>query len=202
MNNEISTKDRILDSAIELFSQKGFSETPTRKLSQKSGITVSSLYNHYQSKEEILDRILQLYKEERNKQKLPDEALEQIVMSYTPYQILYKGFQNIKDATSSDKMKKIAKILLMELYRNKKVRDFYITFSLNANIEAYEKLFKKMIEKSKIKMNDVNVLASTYLAIINFFYHEYFIFKSDNRDTAELEQKIQKQIKLFVESIE
>ena len=202
MDIEMTTKERILNSAIELFSQNGFSETPMRKLSQKSGIKVSSLYNHYQSKEEILDSILQLYKEEITKQKLTDKTLDQIVMSYTPYQILYKSFQKIKEATSSEKINKIAKIFLMELYRNKKVRDFYVVFSLNENIESYEKLFKKMVERKKIKKNDISVLASTYLAIINFFYHEYFIYKTDDRDTIELEQKIHKQIKLFVDFIQ
>ena len=202
MSNEIATKDRILNSAIGLFSTNGFTETPMRKLAQKSGIKASSLYNHFQNKEEILESILQFYKDEINKQKLPDESLDRIVMSFTPYQILYKGFQNIKDATSSDKITKVAKILLMELYRDKKVRDFYIVFSLKENLASYEKLFKKMIEKNKIKKNDVSVLASMYMAIINFFYHEYFIFRTDDRDTAELEQRIQKQIKLFVDFIQ
>ena len=201
MEKEVKTKDRILNAAIDLFSKDGYSATSMRNLAAKSGIKVSSLYNHYQSKEEILDSILQFYKTEISKEKLPDEALDQITAAYSPFEILYTGFNQIKEAAFSDKIRNTAKILLMELYRNKKVRDFYVNFSLNENIDSYKKLFGKLAEKNKIKKHDIAVLASTYMGMINFFYHEYFIYITDDRDTKQLEEKIKKQISLFVDFI-
>ncbi len=66
-----STKERIIDAAINLFAEKGFAETSTREIAQMVGVTAASLYNHFVSKEEILQAILELFDEIR---KLGSEA--------------------------------------------------------------------------------------------------------------------------------
>lgn len=48
-----STKDRLLQAAKELFAQKGFHGTSTREITQRAGTNLSSLYFHWQSKENL-----------------------------------------------------------------------------------------------------------------------------------------------------
>ena len=48
-----STKERLLQVAKELFARKGFHGTSTRELTQRAGTNLSSLYFHWQSKENL-----------------------------------------------------------------------------------------------------------------------------------------------------
>lgn len=52
--SETSTKDSILDAALELFACKGFEATSVRDIASAVGIKAPSLYKHYGSKQEIL----------------------------------------------------------------------------------------------------------------------------------------------------
>jgi AcrR family transcriptional regulator len=49
-----STRDRILDVALDLFTDQGFDGTSMREIAERLGITKPSIYYHFASKEEIL----------------------------------------------------------------------------------------------------------------------------------------------------
>lgn len=52
------TKSRIIDSAYELFLEHGFNATGVREISQKAGVTVGAIYNHFENKEQIWKEII------------------------------------------------------------------------------------------------------------------------------------------------
>ena len=56
-----SNKQKIMNSAIDLFSEKGYTETTVRELAAVSGVKEASLYNYFPSKSAILDFILSEY---------------------------------------------------------------------------------------------------------------------------------------------
>lgn len=59
-----STEERILAAATVLFSEKGYHATTMREVAAEVGIKAGSLYNHYESKEELLFRIARSVMEE------------------------------------------------------------------------------------------------------------------------------------------
>ena len=58
---QVSTKQKILDSAINLFALKGYTETSVRELATAVGVKEASIYNHFPSKNAILEKILEEY---------------------------------------------------------------------------------------------------------------------------------------------
>lgn len=56
-NRNSTKKEVIIDKAAQLFMEKGFSATSMRDLAEKVGVEAASLYNHIQSKAEILQII-------------------------------------------------------------------------------------------------------------------------------------------------
>lgn len=58
---EISTRARILDAALELFSHYGFVGTSVRRLARAVGLRESSLYNHFPDKKAILKTLISEY---------------------------------------------------------------------------------------------------------------------------------------------
>ena len=53
------TKERILETALELFAQSGYLGTSMSDIAERLGITKAALYKHYAGKQEILDRIVE-----------------------------------------------------------------------------------------------------------------------------------------------
>ena len=49
-----TTKEKIIETSIELFNEKGSLNTSTRHIADKLGISVGNLYYHFKNKEEIL----------------------------------------------------------------------------------------------------------------------------------------------------
>jgi len=58
-----NTKERIFYTAVELFSENGYNKISVRDIAKAVGITVSSLYNHYGSKEEIINSLYDFFAE-------------------------------------------------------------------------------------------------------------------------------------------
>jgi AcrR family transcriptional regulator len=48
-----SMRERILDVALELFSEQGYEKTSLREIAQKLGVTKAALYFHFEHKEDI-----------------------------------------------------------------------------------------------------------------------------------------------------
>ena len=55
---EPSTKDRITEAALQLFSEKGYLGASMSDIAKRVGISKAALYKHFASKQEILDRIV------------------------------------------------------------------------------------------------------------------------------------------------
>ena len=54
-----STKQEILDAALELFSVQGYEATSISQLAEAVGIRKASLYSHFENKQAILDALMQ-----------------------------------------------------------------------------------------------------------------------------------------------
>jgi AcrR family transcriptional regulator len=49
-----STRERILDAALDLFIEKGFDKTSLREIAEQLGVSKAALYYHFASKDDIL----------------------------------------------------------------------------------------------------------------------------------------------------
>jgi len=79
-SNPASTRERILQVAIVLISQKGYAKTSTRDIAAALSIASPSLYHHFPSKEAILAAILAepvAYLEEVYQRALPLKSADQ-----------------------------------------------------------------------------------------------------------------------------
>lgn len=193
----LTTKNRIVEHSIDLFSEKGYVETSMREIAEKCNIKASSIYNHFKSKEEILDTILFYYRDELSNLRMNDNAIDYLVDNFSLEEIFIKRFLKILEITSSKIIKNIIRLFLSELYRNPKIRTFYTDWYYNEKTADSMKLFKKLRDKKIIKEINLELLISMDSAIINEFYHELFLYQSDGMDTDELEDKIKQKFSFF-----
>ena len=60
----VTRRDELLAIAAEIFSQKGFASATVREIADAAGILSGSLYHHFDSKESMVDEILQTFQQE------------------------------------------------------------------------------------------------------------------------------------------
>ena len=56
----MTTKEKITETALDLFSQRGYDGVSVRDIARAVGIRESSIYNHFQSKRAVFDAIVDL----------------------------------------------------------------------------------------------------------------------------------------------
>ena len=108
-----NTKEKIFEVSIDLFSQYGYDGVSIRQIAKEVGIKESSIYNHYPSKESILDEILNYYIREMLKEEAPlMQSSQNLDLGFdTFYRI---GSERFISKLSEEKMMKITRIFLVE----------------------------------------------------------------------------------------
>ena len=163
------TKERILAAALDLFSQNGYAGTNIRELTAALGLVKSSLYKHFESKEEIWDALLDsmiAYYGERfgSPERLPPapDSLEGLV-SMT---------MGMVDFTIHDeKVIKTRKLLTIEQFRDDRARALATKHFLTGLRDMFTPIFKSMMDKGLIRQEDPAMLAFAYTAPISALIH-------------------------------
>ena len=56
-----TTKEKIIETSINLFNEKGCLNTSTRHIADELGISIGNLYYHFKNKEEIVIEIYEIF---------------------------------------------------------------------------------------------------------------------------------------------
>lgn len=197
-------KQKIFDISIGLFSRFGYNGVSIRQIASKVGIKESSIYNHYNSKEEIMDSILNYYIERMLAQGIPlDDASANLDVGFDHfYQMGLNAFaMQLKD----EKMSKITRIILIESYHNERINDFLKKSILEDAIKGWIALFELMKSKKLIREDaDSLQLAESFYKYGLFLLYEHYIINYPEDDEIFVErlcEKSKNHIELLFESV-
>ena len=84
IEEDMSTKEKILDAALTLFAENGYDGTSVEQIASIVGIKAPSLYKHFNGKEDILNALIdsaetryeEMFGSERNIGKTPESPEE------------------------------------------------------------------------------------------------------------------------------
>jgi len=82
------TKQRIFDVSVKLFSEKGYDAVSLREIAAEVGITNAAIYNHFNSKEAILNDIFAAFKRKLDGYILKKAQVDRYIETDTPRQLL------------------------------------------------------------------------------------------------------------------
>lgn len=134
------TKKKVFDSAIELFSKNGFENVSLRDLGDAVEITQSTIYNHFSSKQELLDTIYDYYIEHFHDNLKPVEEVKEMLKNIAGEElcfILMFTFES-PDREKYKRMVLITKIIYMRFFQDDRARDIFLNL-MNADVEDYVK---------------------------------------------------------------
>ena len=199
---EKGTKEKIFDAAVDLFAEKGYEGVSIRDIAKAVGIKESSVYKHYSSKDAILDIIFEYLKARLYPQQASGVDMDAMLEALTLEQILEAGLLSIRQMMNDPYMVKITRIITIELYRNKRIRDFFYGQMFERPVDETELMFRRLMDKKKIKVTDPRALATSYFAFTAYMHMETFLLRYEEGIDLELiERKSRAHMKLFVEML-
>lgn len=178
------TKERIMETALELFAEKGYLGTSMNDIAKQLGFTKAALYKHYTSKQEILNRIVERMNEmdyERAKQfEMPEGNLTEIVVAYqkTPIEKVraYSKAQFLH-WTEEEFSSRFRKMLTLEQYRDPEMAQLYQKYLATGPVDYMAAIFRGLTDSEE---------AAQHLALE--FYGPMFLLYSVSDSGAEQEQ--------------
>lgn len=171
-----TTKEKIFDVSIDLFSEKGFNAVSIREIGRGVGIRESSIYNHYSNKEAILDSILDFFIKEMEQSGIPEEQTE-LLLEQSPETFYHAGSKMFEEKMSDPKMIKIWRLVLIEMYHNPKIKEFFLKELIEVPIKSWTFIFSMMMEKKLIKQANPERLAREYFSYAIYLLIENFVLK-------------------------
>ena len=192
-----STKERIFDVSIDLFSKKGFSSVSIREIAREVGIRESSIYNHYPSKDAILDAIFAYFEKEMMKMRPPEAGnLDKI----TP-DIFRERVDRTLNIIKTPKMEQIFRICSNEQFRDKRARMIILHNLIKEPHQFTENALQKMVESKLIKHIDPKILSVEFQYPIYSLFLEYLLSRCEGTPTDVVEEKISNHVEHFQNTI-
>lgn len=166
MGKGLETKERIIQTAIDLFYERGYANASTRELVKRLGMTKSSIYSHFSSKDEILFTIVQragakvlaTLNEVIEKYDDPVECLRRMISRFVSLLEVMSKEASIF-ASELDQLPKNYRKLCAEQHRQ--------VFSL------FRDKISELEENNLINPNDRTLLTFSILGAINWVYRWY-----------------------------
>ena len=153
------TKERILETALELFAQSGYLGTSMNDIAKQLGITKAALYKHYTSKQEILNRIVermnQMDYERAEQYEMPETEPDGFAEAYlhTPVQkIRAYSMAQFDHWTKETFSANFRKMLTLEQYRDPKLSQLYQDYLAAGPMEYMAAIFRKLTDSDEAAM--------------------------------------------------
>ena len=146
------TKERILEAALEMFSQNGYAGTNIRELSASLGLVKSGVYKHYESKEAIwnalLDQMIAYYADHfGSADHLPPvpDSLEALTR---------QTMRMVNVTVHDEKIAMTRKVLTLEQFRDPRARELATKHFLTGLTDMFTRIFTGMTEKGLRRMSN------------------------------------------------
>ena len=202
MGNESSTKQRIMEVALDLCSQKGVDAVGVEEIARAVGIKAPSLYKHYKNKQAIFDSIMEemerRYEDETERMYHHISHAENDKANYIfidEDELVRREMKVVDYLMHDNYVSKFRKLLIVEQFRDKKFSDIYNTRHINFMVTYHKRVFIELINAKVIKDEDPYIMSIQYMAPI-------FELLAWNDREPEMEERtidlIEKHIRQFV----
>ena len=187
----MDTKQKILDEALTLFSEKGYANVFVGDIAERVGIKAPSLYKHYKSKRAIFDAII----EEMNR-RFDEQAKamningsnaaadSEIYKNMSEEHLLGLGRQFFLYFLHDDYNKRFRKMLTIEQFHDKELADLYTKLYVDDPLAYQSMLLGMVAQAGLLKTDNVEIMT------LHFYAPIYYLLTICDRDPLREEQAL------------
>ena len=171
----MDTKQRILDEALTLFSEKGYANVFVGDIAEAVGIKAPSLYKHYKNKKAIFDAIIdqmnRRFEEQAKAMNISgnDASIDaSIYKSMSEDQLLKLGREFFLYFLHDDYNRKFRKMLTLEQFHDNDLAKLYSKIYVNDPLSYQGMLFGFMVTAGILKTDNVQIMTLHFYAPIYY----------------------------------
>ena len=174
----MTTKQKILNEALTLFAEKGYSAVYVGEIADAVGIKTPSLYKHYKSKQDIFNSCVEVFAERmeniRNNMQLPGSK----TASFSYETIAEEHLIEVANALfmfylQDNVAAKFRKMLMIERYHNPEINRLFEDFFIIRAIDHEKEIFSKLIDAKVIKGENPYIIALRFYTPIFYLLQKY-----------------------------
>ena len=181
----MNTKQRILDEALTLFSEKGYANVFVGDIAERVGIKAPSLYKHYKSKQAIFDAIIEEMNNRFEQQAKmmningTDAAADSAIYSNMSEENLLKlGREFFLYYLHDDYNKRFRKMLTIEQFNNKELADIYSKLYVDDPMSYQSMLLGFVAATGLLQTDNVEIMT------LHFYAPIYYLLTICDRDPS------------------
>jgi len=193
------TKEKILKTALKLFSAKGYKATTVRDIAGAMGVKQSALYNHFKNKDEILETLIG---------NLTSSAIVTLFADKEPQTAAKQGKSLLMGIATTFKLlsfdsqnEALFKLLMQEMFRNERIREIYNEHFYQENVKKLSTYFFMMMQEEQIKSSDPLLLANEFFSPLFFYQMQVSLLKLDKKSTSSVVSMFEKHVEYFWDTI-
>lgn len=164
----MTTKERIVETALELFSQRGFDGVSVRDIARAVGLRESSLYNHFANKQAIFDGIVDFCVQQSEmyfrESALPfdrgdDAALYQGIGLERLQELIERTFRFFFDDPWNARFRRL---LLVSQYAEPRCREIFRQLYRDKCVQVQAYIFDALMDAGELRREDPMAVAAEF----------------------------------------
>lgn len=152
-------RQQIIDGAVRVFIEKGFHRTTTREIAEAAEVSEGTIYNYFESKDDILLGIVNQLADLGPRQGLLEDALEIDLRTF-----LRAHF--VQRMTSLGDRYELFLAVLPEILNTPALRQRYNEELLKPATQMFEDHIRARVERGEIVVDDPALLTRTFVALL------------------------------------
>ena len=194
------TKQIILDTALELFSKRGYSAVSIRDISGRVGFKESAIYYHFKNKQDIFDVLCQSFEnvmysippnfaaEMAKVTKVEKEAFLMVCHSYFTNYLM------------EERVNRFLRMLIIEQGINEVAAKMYHKIMFDEAVSNQILIFNWLVQVGFLKTDQVERMVMDYYAMVVYLFHRYLICgEITDKVKLTIAEELSKHIEHFLE---
>jgi len=191
----MSTKEKILETALTLFAQNGFNGTSVEQIAQDVGIKAPSLYKHFKGKEDILNTLIDAAEARYEENFGSDKKIGKIPDSIDEF--IHETVEKIRFTMCDPMIRKMRIFLVQEQFRNERLAEITTRHQMDGVQKMYQAIVEGMMKKGILAKGNSSLLALEITAPVALLISKVDRQPSSQKESLEL---IQKHLQHFFET--
>lgn len=165
------TKQRILDEALRLFSERGYDAVSVGEIAQAVGVKAPSLYNHFPGKQAIFEALVEStaarYEADTGKIDIHVQDAAQDIPIFTEIteDVLFEKVRQIFEySLHNDTIRRFRRMMTIEQFRSPKLAALYSQRYVDRMIAYHAGIFRALIAAGEICAEAPETLAMLYVS--------------------------------------
>lgn len=165
----MNRKEEIIQATLSLASEKGLSNISMSQIAEYIGIKKPSLYNHFKSKDEIIEATYQhLRNEAKSSLSIGEIDYARLIEGKSLKEILMLTINNYSNMTTQENMLKFYKIIYAERTFNPLAAKILIE-ETNRMVNATKNLFYALQVHKKLNVESIDIAATSFAMTVHAF---------------------------------